>query len=97
MVERERDRELAAERALIEQARTALARDKSADALAALAEHAREHPRGQLEEEREALQILALTASGRVDEARAGAARFRERFPKSVHWHQIRAALGTER
>src|SRR5436190_9413737 len=57
---RERDRNLAAERGLIEQARTALARDQGAAAMSALERHARDFPQGELEEERESLRVQAL-------------------------------------
>jgi len=88
-----RDRLLAAERGLLDQARTALARNRPADALAALARHANEHPQGQLAEEREALTILALVAAGRAEEARVKAQRFHEQYPRSVLWRSVKAAL----
>jgi TolA-binding protein len=81
---RERDRGLGAERALIEQARTALSRDKSGDALAALERHARDFPQGELEEERESLQVHALVGLERYDQARKVGARFHRRFPRSI-------------
>jgi hypothetical protein len=81
---RERDRNLAAERALIEQARTALARDQGAAAMTALERHARDYPQGELEEERESLQVQALVALERFEQARKVAARFHRRFPRSI-------------
>jgi TolA-binding protein len=78
------DLDLARERAALEVARTAIGRGQSASALQALAQHAREFPRGQLGEEREALWIQALLGSGQAAEARARAARFRARYPKSM-------------
>jgi len=81
---RERDRNLGAERGLIEQARTALAREKNATALAVLERHAREFPQGELEEERESLQVQVLVGLERFDQARKVGARFKRRFPRSI-------------
>ncbi len=92
---RERDRALAAERALLEQARTALARQVPADALTALNEHALQFPDGQLREEREGLQVLALFAAGEVERARASANAFRARYPQGVLLRAIRRAEET--
>jgi hypothetical protein len=88
-----RDRELAAERALIEQARTALARGKAADALVLLGQHARAFARGQLVEEREALEILSLAATGQTTLARMRATSFRREYPNSMLLRSIEAAL----
>ena len=88
-----RDGELGAERALLEQARTALARGKPADALALLSRHEREFPDGRLAEERQALTILSLAADHQVDAARLKAARFRREFPRSMLLRTIDAAL----
>jgi len=90
---RARDRQRAAERVRIEQARTALGRGEASSALSVLARHGRDHPRGQLVEEREALVILSLAADGRRAEARARAAEFRERFPKSMLLRSINSTL----
>jgi hypothetical protein len=90
-----RDGELAAERALLEQARTALARGKPADALALLSRHEREFARGRLSEERQALTILSLAADHQMDAARSNAARFRREFPRSMLLRTIDAALET--
>ena len=89
----DKDVDLAAERALIEQARMALARGQGAGALAALESHARQFPRGRLAEEREALSVQALVQAGRTDEARARAAAFRVRFPTSVFVPAVNAAV----
>jgi hypothetical protein len=78
------DRELAAERELLERARTALARARGADALSALDEHARTFRRGRLAEERESLRVATLIALGRAAEARAAAERFSKRHPNSL-------------
>ena len=88
-----RDRQLAAERVLVEQARSALARGQPKAALEVLLRHQHDWPQGQLVEEREALWILALAADGRKDEARSRADLFRERYPKSILLRSINSAL----
>lgn len=88
-----RDTDLGHERALLEQARMALARGQTQGALEALEAHAREFPAGRMSEEREALVVQALAQGGRLVEARAKAARFRARFPKSVFLSVVDAAL----
>ena len=75
---------LAAERVLVERARSALARGDGEQALAAADQHAEKFPRGQLAEEREALAIQALVAVGRGHEAAERAGRFRLAYPHSV-------------
>jgi hypothetical protein len=90
---RERDRNLAAERALIEQARTALARTQGASALAALERHARDFPQGELEEERESLRVQALVGLEQFDQARKAGARFHRRFPRSIFGAVVDEAL----
>jgi hypothetical protein len=90
---REHDRNLAAERALIEQARSALARDQGAAALAALERHAHDYPQGELEEERESLQVQALVGLERYDQARKIGARFHKRFPRSIFGAGVDEAL----
>jgi len=90
---RERDRNLAAERSLIEQARTALAREQGAAALAALERHARDFPQGELEEERESLRVQALVGLEQFDQARKTGARFHRRFPRSIFGAVVDEAL----
>jgi hypothetical protein len=89
----DRDLELAAERAPLETARTALSRGKPQAALDALGEHQRRFPFGRLGEEREALAIEALVQGGRSAEARARAARFRAKFPSSLLLPAVDAAM----
>jgi hypothetical protein len=88
-----RDRELAAERALIETARTAAQRGAGQATLEALAAHAERFPRGRLAEERESLWVEALVEAGRYPEARQRAARFHARFPSSLLGAAVDAAL----
>jgi hypothetical protein len=89
----EKDQQLAAERALLEQARTALSRDRAKDALEALRRSTQEYPSGLLREEHDALMILALVADGQRESAQQAAAAFRQQFPHSVLLRSIRLAL----
>ena len=88
-----RDTDLAAERALLEVARTALSRGQVDAALEATQRHARRFPRGQLAEERESVWIQALVAADRPAEARQRAAEFRRRFPRSMLRPVVEAAV----
>lgn len=90
------DADLASERMLIEMARSALAHGAPDQALAAVAKHQSKFPAGQLSEERESLAVHALVAAGRMDEARARAERFRQRYPKSLFLAGIDAAVGAD-
>jgi hypothetical protein len=92
-VARGRDTDLAAERAVIERARSALARGDAQGALLSIAQHQREFPRGQLVEEREALAVQALVTAGRAQEAVARAAHFRKAFPNSLLLPLVAQAL----
>jgi hypothetical protein len=78
---------LATERALLDRARVALKAGRANDALEAIAEHRALFATGggapRLAEERDAFEIHALARAGRIDEAKAAAARFRERYPAS--------------
>jgi hypothetical protein len=86
---------LAAERALLDVARSAFGRGEGDEALAVLARHERAFPNGQLAEEREALAVRCLVLTSRADEARARGARFRRRYPTSVMLPAVEGALGT--
>ena len=88
------DTSLAGERALIDRARMALARGQTASALDALDAHRRQFPQGRLTEEREALAIQSLAASGRTAEARARASAFQRARPNSVFLPAIELAVG---
>jgi type IV secretory pathway VirB10-like protein len=78
------DDDLAKERALIEAARAAIRGGAASRGIDKLDEHARAFPRGRLSEERDALHVLALRASGRSDEAASATAAFRDRYPHSL-------------
>src|SRR6185369_14989622 len=84
---------LTAENVPIAAALAALARGAPAEAIAALEQHARRFPAGQLEEEREALWIQALAAAGEAASARERAERFRRRFPDSIQEDAVSTAL----
>jgi len=78
---------------VLQPARAAVARDDFLSALAAIAEHERRFPEGQLAEEREALRVQALLGLQRTEEASRAAAAFRERFPGSVLLSRMRKSL----
>ena len=82
---------LARESEIIEKGRTALARGRAADALAAVDEHKRLFPRGRLGEERDELAIRALRFAGRSDEANARAKEFAKTYPSSIYLGTIEA------
>jgi hypothetical protein len=88
--------DLAAERAALDVARTALGRGDGANALAACDEHARKYPRGALAEEREAIAVQALVLEHRGDDARARAERFRKAHPRSILLPAVLAAAGID-
>lgn len=89
-----RDVDLATERELLDSARAAIARGQGSAAIALLERHAKDFARGRLGEEREALWIRALVASGRIDDARARAARFKRSFPRSLQLPAFEETLG---
>ncbi len=90
------DLTLAAERVLIERARSALARGDHRAGLVSLARHQQRFPAGRLQEEREALTIQALSASGQMDAARKRADAFRQRTPDSILLPSVEAAPPVE-
>jgi hypothetical protein len=80
------------EGALLLRARQELASNPSG-ALALTEEHVRRFPSGSLVPEREVLAIEALARLGRVSEARARLAAFRDRFPQSPHLAHLDALV----
>jgi len=80
------------ELALLEAARHALVTDP-ARALELLEQLARESPHGTLVIERELLVIQALARSGRLEQAKARAARFRAAHPESLYEERITRLL----
>jgi hypothetical protein len=86
---------IAEERALLEQARAALALRDGPGALRLTDEHARRFARPQLGEEREAIAIQALVLAGRHVEARDRAALFEARSPDSLFRPAVEASLAS--
>jgi hypothetical protein len=82
------------ELALLARARRSLL-SRPAEALALAEEHARDHPHGALEEEREVLAIEALQKLGRVGAARRRIGIFLRRFPKSSQRANLSAWLAS--
>jgi hypothetical protein len=76
-------KQYATELALLEPARSSIAHGNYGAALAAIDQHRREFPNGQLSEEREALRVRALWGLGQKPAALAAAKVFRRRFPRS--------------
>jgi hypothetical protein len=72
-----------AELRLLQQARTAVAREDFLAAIQLLVEHTRRFRTGRLVEEREALRVKSLVGLGRMGAARRAAAAFEARFPRS--------------
>jgi hypothetical protein len=85
--------DLAAERVLLDHARSALSSGDTAGALDALAQHEQRFPKGQLTEEREALRIRALARAGNAAAARTRADQFRARFPHSIFRPAVDATI----
>jgi hypothetical protein len=88
-----RDRGLAAERKLIEMARTSFVRGQPEAALGLLARHTREFPNGQLSEERDSLYVQVLVATGATDQARVRGKHFLRRYPHSLFAPVVEQAL----
>ena len=84
---------LAAEQALLDPARAALAHGDGSAALARLSAHERAFPNGALAQEREAMTIRALALAGDGTRARGRAQSFRSRYPDSLLWPMIAATL----
>ena len=83
------------EQAILKVARRALARGNTQAALTALRKHARQFRKGRLVEERTYLHIRVLARAGRWSDARAAAARFKTRFPRSLLRRAVDAAVST--
>lgn len=84
---------LRAERRLIDKARAALSSGQSTGAIGALKRHLHRFPKGLLAEEREALWVRALVLGGRDDQAIERAARFRVRYPGSIHRSAVETVM----
>jgi hypothetical protein len=86
---------LAEQQALLDIARRDFARSDYAATLDALNAHFRRYPKSVLGEERDALEIKALAASGRDAEARGRATRFKAQFPQSLLLPSVEDSVGT--
>jgi hypothetical protein len=84
---------LAEQQALLDVARSAFARSDYPATLSLLKTHAQRFPKSVLGEERAALEIKALAASGRKVESEARAARFATQFPQSLLLPSINDSL----
>lgn len=89
------DELLARERERIDTARSALLRGDAESAITALQGHLATFPAGRLEEEREFLWIQALVMKPALPDAKARAAQFHQKFPRSLLGPAADAALGT--
>jgi hypothetical protein len=76
--------QLGAERAILDEARSALMRGDPGRALNRVEAHRRIFPNPLLGEERDAMEIEALVALGRTSEARTRAEAFRRHAPDSI-------------
>ena len=84
---------LAAERKLLEAARSAVSRSQTATAFEQLERHAKDFPKGLLAEEREAIWIQALVGASRFAEARSKAAQFERAYPGSMLLPTVKATI----
>lgn len=85
--------DLAAERALLTDARAAVQASDATRALALLDNHARRFAHGQLAEERDALRVGALWLAGDHDAARRHADEFARRHPDSLFLPSVQRAV----
>lgn len=85
---------LAEEARLLKQAQRALRDGQAGAAIAALTEHQRRFPRGQLSLERSAARIQALCGLGRKQQAEREAEVFLQQHPGSGLATQVRASCG---
>jgi hypothetical protein len=83
---------IAREVAVLRAARAALSRGDATGTLTLLDEYGRAFPGGALGEERDAVRVEALCASGRASEARTAAERFERAFPGSPYLAGVRSA-----
>jgi len=82
---------------LLDQARLALGKEQPELCLDALAQHRSRFPQSLLDEERDALTIKALAASGNLRAARERAAAFLTRHPRSMLKPSLEATVGNVR
>lgn len=83
------------EASLLQSAQAALETDPHR-ALALVAEHRRLYPHGALSQEREVIEIEALTRLGRTQQARQKAKDFKQRYPDSAQKSKVGATIDSE-
>jgi hypothetical protein len=81
---------------LIRQAWSALAVGEADRALSIVRDDAHLHQGGALDEERDAVRIVALARLGHLDEARTAATQFEHAYPSSLHHDLVVRALAGE-
>ncbi|AKV01109.1 hypothetical protein AKJ09_07772 [Labilithrix luteola] len=86
-------RETADELQLLEHAQAAAARGRADEALALVAEHRREFPRGSFLVEMSVIEVEALARQGRIDEAAARGERLLESHPASPYARRVEAVI----
>ena len=80
------------EAALLAEVQGALRSGQASTALGKLENYDRRFPTGMLRAEADAARVFALCSAGRVDKARASAARFVQRYPSSPAAARVQAA-----
>jgi hypothetical protein len=83
-----------AEMKLVESARDALRSARPAEALALCNDHAKRFPKGAFAQECEVTAVEALVKTGRKDEAKKRAERFKTRFPGSAATRRLDVLVG---
>ena len=83
-----------AEVKLVQRAQDALRGGRAPEALALCNDHARRFPNGMVTQECEVIAVEALVKTGRKDEARRRADRFKARFPGSAAIRRLDVLLG---
>ncbi len=86
---------LAAERRLLDEARSALLAGEPARAVERLDRHRVHFPDGLLVEERDAMRVEALVKASRYDEARSLGSAFRARWPASLFLATVDSAIAS--
>jgi hypothetical protein len=90
------DRSLAEEAALLQRAQAELRAGNNDAALKLLEEHRSGYADGAMAEERQAAQVLALCAAGRIEQGRDAARAFMAAHPKSPHRSRVSAACSDQ-
>lgn len=86
---------LEAELQALEAARRAMVERRADQALDALRSHRQRYPHSMLQQERDAMTVKALVASGRTAEARAAADAFERSYPNSLLLDSVKLAVAS--